>query len=364
MKVIETSNSCKIFPDDLVVNDKLTPDVYTISFSEMSGWSLIKKKDFASGKEKMYGNAKAKIAKALKAYKLMERSLGILLSGPKGIGKTLFTVNLCNTMIKEGYPVIIVDTPIKGFTDFISSIQQEIVILFDEFDKNFKDDDDEGNNVQNKLLSFFDGLSGQKRMYLVTCNRDYDISDYMKGRPGRFHYHIKFDYPKEKEVTTYMKDKLKPEKHDMIPAVVRLSYQTNLNYDCLRAIAFELNMGSTMEEILEDLNIPFSSDRKLVGIQKNGTKVFLGELNDLDDYKNQSFNFWMPDKAKGGEHPIRIEINGKPDFDEKKRIFYYDDNKFKAKLRDDYDKEQYLLNPFERIIIENVPAIDNLATLL
>ena len=39
--------------------------------------------------------------------------------------------------IKADMPVIIVDTAIPGISNFLASIQQEVTIIFDEFEKTF-----------------------------------------------------------------------------------------------------------------------------------------------------------------------------------------------------------------------------------
>ena len=79
--------------------------------------------------------------------------------------------------------------------------------------------------------------------------------DYLVNRPGRFHYHFRFAYPSHREITEYLQDKLNPEFYSEIEEVVKFSSKVNLNYDCLRAIAFELNMGIPFEEAITDLNI-------------------------------------------------------------------------------------------------------------
>ena len=52
-----------------------------------------------------------------------------------------------------------------------------------------------------------------------------------------------------------MQDKLKPEYYDQIDAVIGFAGRVDLNYDCLRSIAFELNTGLPFTEAIKDLNI-------------------------------------------------------------------------------------------------------------
>ena len=45
-------------------------------------------------------------------------------------------------------------------------------------------------------------------MYIVTCNELRGLNDYILNRPGRFHYHFRFEYPTATEIREYMEDKL------------------------------------------------------------------------------------------------------------------------------------------------------------
>lgn len=77
----------------------------------------------------------------------------------------------------------------------------------------------------------------------------------MINRPGRFHYHFRFDYPSADEIRDYLQDKLDPEQYGEIENVISFSSKVSLNYDCLRAIVFELKNGYEFREAIKDLNI-------------------------------------------------------------------------------------------------------------
>ena len=260
MKILEIDNETyRVFGDSLVIEEKLKPAVYTVVFVPMQGFFL-KKHSPLIVEEKLYGKHEQKINKLLKAYEHFERPMGVIFSGDKGIGKSIAARMLCQKSVEKGLPVILVEESFDGLAQFLNSIEQECVVLFDEFEKNFKKvydrDGDEKDNAQDSLLSLFDGTGNNvKRLYLITCNDTYQLSDFMVNRPGRFHYHIRWEYPTQKEITEYLKDKVKPEYHDQIEEVLKFTAYQELNYDCLRAIAFELNMGQKFIEALEDLNI-------------------------------------------------------------------------------------------------------------
>ncbi len=53
----------------------------------------------------------------------------------------------------------------------------------------------------------------------------------------------------------YLTDKLGPQYQGEIEKVILFSKKVSLNYDCLRAIAFELSLGVPFETAIQDLNI-------------------------------------------------------------------------------------------------------------
>jgi len=153
---------------------------------------------------KIYGIHTEKVKKVLKTFTSFERNLGVILSGDKGIGKSLFAKLVCIEAIGKGYPVIVVDRYIPGIDSYLNSIEQEVVVLFDEFDKTFCNNDNNGISPQTLMLSLFDGISVGKKLFLITCNEIRKLNDYLINRPGRFHYHFRFDYPSYEEIQEYL----------------------------------------------------------------------------------------------------------------------------------------------------------------
>ena len=274
MKIVNTGNIFHLYDDTLKTFDKLPAQVYMVGFSKQTGFFLETFNDIEV-KEKIYGIHTEKVDKVFKSFEAFERNMGIILSGAKGIGKSLFAKLLSIKAVEHGYPLIIVDTPYPGIANFLTSITQEVFVMFDEFDKTFKTRQDGDFDPQADMLSLFDGFSMGKKCFIVTCNELRGLSDFLVNRPGRFHYHFRFSYPQGDEIREYLSDKLQPEYHNEIENVVNFATKVDLNYDCLRAIAFELNLGITFSDAIKDLNIINAEldEYTLTIVFKDGTKT-------------------------------------------------------------------------------------------
>lgn len=256
MKIVKVGNTYRTYDSSLETYEKLPAQNYVVRFEKESGFFLEKYADIEI-KEKTYGIHMNKVGKVFKTFSETEKNLGVILSGNKGIGKSLFAKALAVKAIKLDLPVIIVDTYIPGIATFIESIEQEVMVLFDEFDKTFggvKAPDGMA-DPQTEMLTLFDGLSQGKKLFVITCNNLNSLNNYLVNRPGRFHYHFRFDYPSDEEITEYLRDKLKEQYYGEIEKVISFAHKVDLNYDCLRAIAFELNFGESFEVAIKDLNI-------------------------------------------------------------------------------------------------------------
>lgn len=255
MNIVHTGNRFQVYGDDVKTYKELPIGTYTIGFHPQMGIWLSVHNNLQIGEEKVYGSHSHKVEKVFNSFDKSERNFGIILSGKKGIGKSLFARMIADAAIKREMPVIVVDSPIPGISNFLSSIEQEVVIIFDEFEKTFARNDD--GDLQVGLLSLFDGIDNGKKLFVITCNDTRKLNEFLINRPGRFHYHFEIGCPTADEVRAYMMDALGSGKEEEIEKVVKLSQVADITYDSLRAIAFDLKQGYPLEETLMDLNINY-----------------------------------------------------------------------------------------------------------
>lgn len=284
MKIVNTGSMYKIYGEDLKTFNELPVGTYRVCFNKMVGYFLESTSNIVI-KEKIYGVHESKVTKIMNSFKKFERNLGVILSGDKGIGKSVCAKLISQRAIENGLPVIIVDEYTPGIASYLGDIEQEVVVLFDEFDKTFPinkgcDMDEDSRaphpDCQSEMLSLFDGLNQGKKLFVVTCNKLSGINEFLVNRPGRFHYHLRFEYPTPDEIREYLTDKLDAQYHNQISDVISFSGKVDINYDCLRAIAFELQNGATFKEAISDLNIinyDISNEYVATLIFENGTRL-------------------------------------------------------------------------------------------
>lgn len=256
MKVIDFSGIHRIFGDTLVVNDKLPVGTYDVIFNPQSGYALEKRKDM-NVPEKLYGEHSKLADNMIRRYDSLDKNFGVILGGRKGTGKTMMARLISSKLRDKGIPTIIVSANTPNLPAFLQSIEQEVFVLFDEFEKVFEKgySDNQGEfDEQTQFLPLFDGLSNSKHFYMITINSYYKLNQYFLGRPGRFHYNIQFDEISVSEIKEILIDNLTVDIEN-VDKLANLLFNFNVNYDQLMAIIDELNFGSKIEFIIKYMNL-------------------------------------------------------------------------------------------------------------
>lgn len=319
MHIVESGKRYRIFNNAITTYDQLPPKTYRVDYDpDTRTFSLLEAHDFEIPETKIYGQHLDKVKKVLNSMDKMNRNLGVILSGDKGIGKSLFSKCLGLKARKKGIPVILVNEYNEGIANFLEEIEQTVMILFDEYDKTFND---KKYNCQAEMLSLFDGVSAGKKLFVITCNEIQSLSQYLINRPGRFHYHFRFLYPTADEIRDYMEDKLDKQYYDEIENVIAFSVRMNLNYGCLRSIAFELNNGLKFQQAINDLNIIRISQYKNIKIivEFENQATLSGKIKEWQLYDNTitDMSIYLPDNIRPlsyvgeyiGEFPMNFSNN-------------------------------------------------------
>lgn len=261
--------------------DVMPNKVYKTVFSKLQG-TFLKETEIKLEHGVIYGNSQKIADHIVQAYNLSDKSknLGVLLSGGRGLGKTL-TTRLVMEQLKDKFPIVIVSEFTPDLPDFLSNLKN-CVILMDEFEKfmsgnaNGSDNEDD-QTKQETILSVLDGNTGcSGNLFLLTANNIYKIDENLKSRPGRIRYHYKYESENAEVVRNYCNDNL--QRKDIIEEVVRvLGVAKYVSLDIITSFVDELNKfpNLTPLEAMEFFNIESSETKYKINIiaEVNGKQV-------------------------------------------------------------------------------------------
>lgn len=354
MKAIKIGTKVEIYNDAVVTYNELPARSYIVRFEKMTGFYLEEYPDIQVKEDKVYGERLKKVQKVLHSYEKFDRNLGVILSGYKGIGKSMFARLLSEAAVKNGIPIIVVDQYIPGIASYIETIDQNVMVLFDEFDKTFADVKPVEGEVepQAALLGLFDGIAQGKKLFVITCNDIRKLNEFIVNRPGRFHYHFRFDYPSADEIRTYLSDQLEAAHHNVIDSIVSFSRKVDLNYDCLRAIAFEINNGESLRNAIEDLNIVnLAEERYNLTIHfKNGAPMHVGNRN-IDFFQDEEISVCFSEDDYHEILTVGFWI-ADSEYDMKNNCSVIAGEKLKITYDEEYDDE--LVEKIKKLLVDHL----------
>lgn len=202
--------------------DKLEPGVYVVREDLFKNLELERIGDDFSMPNPIYGTETEFIERIVRTYDNTSGNLGALLNGVKGTGKTITAEQIANLLLERGLPTILVNDNFEKLQSFLSGIQQDVTLIFDEYEKTF-------NRESAKLLTIMDGVlkSDYRKVFLLTTNDSW-IHDAMMQRPGRIRYLLEFTNLTRVVIEQIIDDRLKwPElRQDLVDFISQLELIT------------------------------------------------------------------------------------------------------------------------------------------
>jgi hypothetical protein len=231
--------------------EALRPAVYEIVLTD-TGVKLFTLQDKFLVAERKFGDHNEFRKVLTEDYDRVGPSVGAILIGVKGSGKTMLAEDVCNHYLKLGLPVFRVNTILPlAVLELVSAAAGPAVWYFDEFGKVYREDKDKNN--RDDLLGFFGSASRLGSLYLVTANRDEELSNFMVHRPGRFRYSFTFQTPTGEQLNEVFNHFMVAE--DLRPMLRAWVSQNEASYDVLCSILPTIRGCKTREEVYNKARI-------------------------------------------------------------------------------------------------------------
>jgi SpoVK/Ycf46/Vps4 family AAA+-type ATPase len=236
---------------------------------------------------KVYGIERSFIDRVKKSWKYTTGNMGVVLNGLKGTGKTVTAEIICNEV---ELPVIIVPFHHAKLVSFLNDIQQDVIILIDEYEKIY-------DGYKTSLLSIMDGaLNTQHRMMFLMTTNDLDIDRNLLQRPSRVRY-VKMFTDMSLEVIMEVVDDLLEYEEYREETIQFISELPIITMDLVKSVIQEVNIHQQTPYVFKEVfNVNGERDQlyNIYEMQENGEKKLL--------YSSATINYkYFSDMSVGNE---------------------------------------------------------------
>lgn len=224
--------------------EQLEPGVYRLEYNEPYQYFYLDQvQDKFSFPYKIYGVETEFIQRVKKSWQNTTGNMGILLNGLKGTGKTVTAELICNEL---NLPVILIQKHYGGLVSFLNSVQQDVIIFIDEYEKIY-------NKYDNSLLSVMDGAfrTDTRKMFLLTTN-ELTIERNMLQRPSRIRYIKSYTDLTLDIIMEVVDDKL-AHKHLRECTIKMISELPIITMDLVKAVVEEVNIHEQDPALFKDI---------------------------------------------------------------------------------------------------------------
>jgi broad-specificity NMP kinase len=238
--------------------------------------------------DKIYGDTEETVKRYLNTFKNSDKNMGVLLTGLKGSGKSLMA-----KLIGQHYPCITVSKYYDNLLTFLDNINQEVVVIFDEFEKTY-----DTKEKQNDLLPILDGVFKSKKLFVLTANTD-QLNEFILNRASRIRYHKNFEGLSLDLIEEIANDML-VNKDNLDELVEICQVLGEISTDNLVELINEMNLyGEDVRSSLKHLNIKAENHRYEVVLIVSNKRYFtdfeghpMANEESLIHYKENDNSWW------------------------------------------------------------------------
>lgn len=255
-------------PEGAYSDYNIKPAIYDLRYDPKSKQYYIEHSiDFFKSPPKLYGRNRKHAHIIWYNFKLEKGSMGALLTGQKGAGKTETALLVCNKAISAGMAVICI-SEIEASIELIHYLKNlsNVVLLFDEFAKNFN------RGLQDKMLTMLTDIKDSRKLFMLTENSTRGISDLIKDRPGRAFFHFEYGRMEKEDITEYCQDHgISNSFHNSILKAYEKSTIFTIDYIIALAKLHKRMPELTFDDVLEVINLKILKKKEMLNIIKCST---------------------------------------------------------------------------------------------
>ena len=294
------------------------PMIYRVKYVK-GEWQLEPAYNKFTLPNKLYGNIIKHATRIWTSFDKRDKSLGVLLVGLKGSGKTETSRVLSNIALEHGMPVIMVAEvrPDLKLIKFLSDLHN-VVLFIDEYGKLFN------GQIQEKSLTMFSDIGNNKKLFILTENDMYLVNRFLLNRPGRLWYNIHYGRLSEDVVKEYCTDN--NVKGSFLKDLLD-SYKTSkeFTFDHLQALVIEhLDYpDESLKDLVEIMNIELGNNnmiKKIISIKPIDNK----DIRLVPAKRKYQLYSHLPDTFIDiNTHIVKVvDVNGKDLSEDKKYTKY------------------------------------------
>lgn len=297
------------------------------------------------------------INKITTCFTRLNKDLGVLLQGIKGTGKTVTAKLICNRL---ELPVIVVSEEFEeeDLSAFIATINQDIILFFDEFEKTY--------TYHTNILKLLDGeyKTNFKKLSLFTVNSSNQLPKYLFDRPSRIRYVKEFASISESAIDEICYDYLE-DKENICSNIKEIKNKLKtisiITIDIIKAICEEINLFGIKSLKEELLNISNSTQDNYV-LTMYITSEYLNDLIKNSESRTQLKDIVLNEDIRYSDIPNKIKGIIKTEWETIYLPNNYRDLKFKVNIDNDTYKYVDVINDGQHnfYILKNINSYKNL----